>query len=143
MLNGCEHYGWGATFPALVMRNLIGFREIGNPLPGEVTPPPPDRDGFILAPALPPSMFAVGRTYGITNLRGFGVRVDVHYTVKAEGRLDVRLDWAADDGGALRLSVRDAAGRVVAEAGGAAARGALSFAAENGALYYVTWEGPS
>ena len=27
---GCENYGWGATFPTLLIRNMIGFREVNN-----------------------------------------------------------------------------------------------------------------
>ena len=141
ILNGCEHYGWGATFPALVIRNLIGFREPGDTLPpGEATGHAGrerETKGFVLAPALPPSMVEVGRTYGITNLRCCNCRVDVDYMVMAGDRLDARLIWSLDTNGTL--VVRDQAGAVVADSGSPAREGSLAFEAVNGAVYHVTW----
>mgnify|MGYP005834327511 CR=1 FL=1 len=148
ILNGCEHYGWGATFPTLAIRNLIGFREMSNrPQPDAASgaveasaspaQPSAETQGFILAPALPASMFETGKTYGITNLQCCDCCVDVHYTVKAGGRLAVRLVWALDAGGVVM--VRDQAGGIVAQSGEPVARGALTFEAVNGALYSVTW----
>jgi len=49
---GCENYGWGATLPALIVRNIIGFREAGG------------RDVFLLAPALPRTACSPSHRYG-------------------------------------------------------------------------------
>ena len=52
---GAEAYGWGATLPTLILRNIIGFREAA--------------DGFTLAPTLPTSLLAPSQSYTVTNLR--------------------------------------------------------------------------
>ncbi len=129
ILNGCENYGWGATFPTLVIRNLIGFRE----LPDSAE----DAHGFILAPALPKTFFAEGKTYGITHLRSRGCVANIHCTVKTGGRLDVRLECLLESVGVV--AVRDESGRVVAQSDGPIKSGELTFEAANGGVYTVTW----
>lgn len=130
ILNGCENYGWGATFPSLVIRNLIGFRE--DPTR---TADPTQTSGFLLAPALPEAAFTPGKTYGIRNLRYRDCRIDVRYTVAAGGRLAVRLTATRDAGGPIR--VLDQGGQSIAAAGGPGKTFVLDFPAANGAIYTV------
>lgn len=72
---GSEAYGWGATLPALIIRNIAGFREADW--------------GFILAPTLPESLLTPGRNYTVTNLSFRGARFDVTMAVRDGGLLDV------------------------------------------------------
>lgn len=133
ILDGCENYGWGATFPSLVIRNLIGFREL------KETPNDRPATGFLLAPALPATLFEPGKTYGITNLRCGDCRFDVSYTVKAEGRLAVHLICRLPPAPATIL-VQDEGGDVLAQTDGLAATHELRFEAVNGGTLQVTWE---
>jgi hypothetical protein len=77
-LRGCsaEAYGWGATLPTLILRNIVGFREEG--------------DGFTLQPALPASLRQPGRLYGVRNLNFRCCRFDVRMTVGED--LDVKIE---------------------------------------------------
>jgi hypothetical protein len=68
---GCENYGWGATFPTLLIRNLIGFREKTDL----------NKNSFYLAPALSKLMFKKGKTYGISNLGFLGIKIEVNYKI--------------------------------------------------------------
>jgi hypothetical protein len=110
LLNGCEHYGWGATMPHLAIRNVIGFRERDDAT-----------EAFILAPALPERLRRVGAAYAITNLRHRDLAFDLEYRVVSEkeitivvrpknGEFSIRL---ADDGGAAIETKREE-GAVVA-----------------------------
>jgi hypothetical protein len=123
-----------------VIRNLIGFREAGSDLSDRDEPGSDARDrrDFILAPALPPSLFEIGRTYGITNLRFRDCVLDAHFTVEGEGRLGVRLNCVLDGGG--QLQVRDQGGQVIAQAGGSGRVRELTFQCENGATHEVSWQ---
>jgi len=55
---GAENYGWGATLPTLIVRNIIGFRESDNVQKNE----------FILAPSFPADQVKAGEVYQIKNL---------------------------------------------------------------------------
>ncbi len=81
-LNGCENYGWGATLPTLVIRNIIGFREtIGS------------EDNFLLSPSLPVELLIAGKTYGISNLKWHGHIFDLNYKVRNSKELMVELKF--------------------------------------------------
>ncbi|MBZ0294042.1 MAG: hypothetical protein K8L99_15880 [Anaerolineae bacterium] len=125
ILNGAENYGWGATFPSLVIRNLIGFRE--------------GRESFTLAPMLPDSLFEVGKTYGIGDLRWWDMTFDVDYSVQPEGELDVRLDCRLRRPGVV--IVKDADGTVVTQHDQPERNIELTFRAVNGAVYTVSVSG--
>lgn len=88
--NGAECYGWGATFPTLLIRNLLGFRERG--------------DGFELCPVLPKRLLVPGRRYAFRGLSWRGRSMDLEMEV-AEGPLlvarllegsDRTAEWIAD-----------------------------------------------
>jgi hypothetical protein len=125
---GCENYGWGATLPTLVIRNIIGFREDDDL----------EADGFILAPALPSPMFQSGKTYGLTNLRYRNSRSDVLYEVKDDGKLLVHLTCQLTVAAVVRVT--DESGQVVTQTTDSAHMANLLFEAVNGAMYTITIE---
>ena len=90
---GCENYGWGATFPTLLIRNIIGFREVNDN----------SKKSFYLAPALSEILFEAGNTYGIRNLDYQGIKIDVDYILDSENKLVVKLIFKSGD--KIRLSV--------------------------------------
>jgi hypothetical protein len=113
--SGGENYGWGATFPTLVIRNLIGFRE------GE--------NGFVLAPSLPPTLFEIGKQYGITNLRWQDFRFDVSYEVLSGEKLRIRLTSQSP----TAVTITDENGNVIAQGSGQ-----LTFEAANSGVHRVS-----
>jgi len=133
ILDGCENYGWGATFPSLVIRNLIGFRELEEAADGCPA------TGFLLAPTLPAALFETGKTYGITNLRCGDCRFDVRCTIQAGGRLAIHLTCHLPPA-PLTITVRGEEGSVLAQAGGLAVTHELDFEAANGGTLRITWE---
>lgn len=121
ILSGAEHYGWGATFPALVIRNLIGFRE--------------GRTAFTLAPMLPDSLFEVGKTYGVSDLRWWDMTFDVAYTILPDNALEVRLNCRLLRPGVVM--VKDAAGESIATHDQPERHTDLNFRVRNGEVYTV------
>ncbi|MBK8021955.1 MAG: hypothetical protein IPK19_11155 [Chloroflexi bacterium] len=80
---GCENYGWGATMPTLLIRNLIGFREDTST----------DAMQFILAPTLPQALLAGSKRYRGCNLHYRDATFDVDLTVRSEDSLEVTLTF--------------------------------------------------
>ena len=66
---GCECYGWGATMPTLIVRNIIGFREIEDT--GGT------RREFCAGSGNTNQTGHTRKVYGIDNIRFRGTRVDV------------------------------------------------------------------
>jgi hypothetical protein len=120
---GAEHYGWGATLPAMIIRNVIGFREQGD---GAA------KEAFLLAPALPPALMQPGRTYGIRNLHFRGTRNEVRYQILGGDRLTVRLTSRGARG---PIRIRDEAGALIASG-----PEEVRFEARNGAVYEVAFQ---
>jgi hypothetical protein len=56
---GGENYGWGATLPMFIIRNIIGFREA----------PGLSSDSCIIAPCIPPLLMKAGKSYSISDLK--------------------------------------------------------------------------
>jgi len=79
---GGENYGWGATLPMFILRNILGFRERPSGPPGE----------FVLAPTLPPMLAEEGKTFTVKNLRCRRKTFDVSCRVLAGGRLAVTIE---------------------------------------------------
>jgi hypothetical protein len=100
---GCEGYGWGATLPALIIRNIIGFRE--------------DLDlekmEFSLAPSFPAEMITVGKTYGITNLAFRGTVNDVEYLVGTDSTIQIMVR-SRSVSGKLPIRAKDENGKTLA-----------------------------
>jgi mannosylglycerate hydrolase MGH1-like protein len=120
---GCENYGWGATLPLLIVRNIIGFREFDAA----------QESAFRLAPALPKELLKSGEAYGITNLRFRTTKTDLEYQVDDSTRLTVKLKMRGEF---KQLTVRDASGKVLASSR-QANQAAVSFSAANGKVYTV------
>jgi len=138
ILNGCENYGWGATFPTLVIRNIVGFREIygTGDVGAQYIAPQGDVNGFILAPALPETLFEAGKTVGITNLRWRDVRADVEYSPQAANKISIRLKLRLES--PRSVTITDEAGNVVVGAGLRPAQTIdIAFEGENGGVYRV------
>lgn len=124
---GAENYGWGATLPTLVIRNILGFREVKGSR----------NDEFLLAPQLPASLLDAGKTFGITNLKFRGLRTGLTYESLGSSRLAITLLPAEPM--AKRMTVRDQAGRVLASTN-IATSASLRFDGTNGNVYTVTLE---
>jgi hypothetical protein len=123
---GGENYGWGATLPTLIIRNVIGFREFDDPM----------KDEFRLAPALPAALLIPGRRYGITNLGFRNRRFDVIYKVETGGLLKVEVTMRLPRLG--ELQVRDTGGKVIATARPRLDRVDLEFDGVNRQIYIVS-----
>lgn len=121
---GCENYGWGATLPTLIVRNVIGFREA----------PMFDPNRFTLAPALPSEFLAAGKRYGCDNLRFAHGTARVSYTVQDRDTLTANLELSLTT--RCAVTVRDAAGAVVSTSAQEYTH-ELTFAAGNGQVYSV------
>jgi hypothetical protein len=123
---GCENYGWGATFPTLLIRNIIGFRENLDKV---------DSNEFHIAPALSPILFKEGKSYGISNLSYRGTKTDLNYTIKPNGKLEVALNCKSDK--EIKLIVKDEKGKVMASSKSFGKTQNIKFKGLNYELYNV------
>lgn len=123
---GCENYGWGATFPTLLIRNLIGFRETDDL----------ETDRFHLCPALSNELFKRGKTYGISNLSFRGIKIDVHYKLLTDDKVEIELQCKSPD--MITILVEDENGTIVAKADSYATTSAIKVVGKNYELYTVT-----
>jgi len=89
---GCENYGWGSTFPTLVTRNIIGYRENLDPF----------AEDFLLCPALPDNLVKSGQTLGMDNLSFQDKRFNVTYTLGTDGEVLTKLKGSKAESFALR-----------------------------------------
>ena len=117
--------GWGATLPALLIRNIIGFRESSNPRSSQ----------FLLAPSIPARLAKPGQTYGISNLKFRNVRTNVSYHVLDENHLEIETAWRSEY--SLKLEVKDNEGKVVASTQSHRGELSLTFKGKNGAVFLV------
>ncbi|MCP4640121.1 MAG: hypothetical protein GY851_06800 [bacterium] len=99
---GGEAYGWGATLPLYIIRDIVGFRESNGT----------DGQEFLLAPALPERLRTPGKSYAVRNLSFHGVGFAVCYEVWDANRLRVILEYESTE--PIRITVREGAGRPVA-----------------------------
>ena len=81
---GCENYGWGATFPTLLIRNIIGFRELNNE----------NIKGFVIAPALYPDLFKEDEIYKINNLNYRDIKINISYK-RTSKKVFVQLNFSS------------------------------------------------
>ena len=123
---GCENYGWGATFPTLLIRNIIGFRETTDL----------NRNSFYLAPALSELMFEKGKTYGISNLSFLGIKIDVNYKINTDDEIEIELKCKSDI--KIKLLVTDENQQVLAKSEKYLKDTGVVFNGENYKLYTVS-----
>ena len=81
---GCENYGWGATMPTLIIRNIIGFRELTNG----------NERGFSLTPSLPDSLFIQGKKYGLSNINFQDLNFSVFYIIKELNSINLEIQFS-------------------------------------------------
>jgi len=77
---GAENYGWGATLPTLVIRNIIGFREFDNN----------EGNGFFLSPSLPENLVKPGQSIGMDNLMYNESRLAIHYSLNEKNKISCK-----------------------------------------------------
>ncbi len=122
---GGEHYGWGATLPLFVIRNIFGFRETEHPA----------ASAFLLAPCLPTRFLADGGEYTISNLRFRNLTLTV--TLRATGSGDVfsTMQYSSESPVVLRMIDQTTGQQIVETPTGR--EGVLSFSGGNGTVYRV------
>jgi len=76
---GSECYGWGATIPIHIIRDIMGFREKTDS----------EDSAFILAPSLPDELMKENNLYGIRNLVFRDIVLDISIRVLDGSRLRV------------------------------------------------------
>jgi hypothetical protein len=121
---GGEAYGWGATLPLHVVRDLVGFRETEDW----------DALAFYLTPALPQRLLHPGATYTLRGLHFRDLELTIRYDVQADGRLQVQLRFGDTDERHATVQPRGESA-VLAEA--TAKSASLAFSAVNGQTYVV------
>jgi hypothetical protein len=124
--SGCENYGWGSTFPTLVIRNIIGFRDVQDPR----------INAFILAPALPDDFFKIGKSYGMRNLRYRETMADIIYTKKDGDRIDIKLTLHSEK--FLSYTVLNEQGKIIANSEKGDEATVLNFNGSNGDNYIIS-----
>ncbi|MBU4444773.1 hypothetical protein KJ656_06790, partial [bacterium] len=80
---GGENYGWGAILPALIIRNIIGYREVSNS----------DECALYLSPQIPKDYYKKGKTFGIEDLHFRDITFDVSYQIKDKNEMDINLEF--------------------------------------------------
>lgn len=125
---GGENYGWGATLPMSILRNIVGFREAEKS---------PARE-FLIAPTLPKILLQAGKEYTVRNLRYGDTKMNVRCRVKEKGEIGVTLQYQSDQPVELIVQNRDS-GKKLARSKKMKS-GTLSFQGSNGDLYVVMIE---
>jgi hypothetical protein len=121
---GGEAYGWGATLPLHLIRDLVGFRETEDW----------DAIAFYLTPALPSRLLRPGATYTLRGLRFRDLELTLRYDVQDERRLAVHLEFMNAPDPGLVVEQR---GTTEVLARTAASAGLLAFTAVNGHAYLI------
>ena len=122
---GAENYGWGATLPTQILRNIIGFRETA------------DYAGtaFYLAPAIPEKFAVVGKKYGVSNLHFRGVSANVFYQMKDAGKIKITLAFTAKKPG--EATVLNESGEDIFLTSSKKKEGKIEFEGTNGSRYLI------
>lgn len=120
-----EGYGWGALLSLLVIRYLIGFREI------ELT----NETAFLLSPGFPEGLAQTGRSYGIKGLRFRDVILDILYRVESRDILNISIIYASDKNYIMRVLDRD--GKIIYKSTEPRREAKLNFRALNKMTYKI------
>ncbi|MBU0558508.1 MAG: hypothetical protein KKG93_02825 [Bacteroidetes bacterium] len=122
---GGENYGWGATLPLYIIKNIIGFRESSHQRV----------KGFTLAPMLPKKYMQSGMNYTIRNLHYLNFTFDVTYTVQNENEFLISLKYRAST--PLSFSVLDERGKELYTLKENLMSGSFTFDGVNGNVYQI------
>lgn len=125
---GGENYGWGATLPMNIIRNIIGFRETENLSEAE----------FFLAPAIPERLLIPGKTYTITNLAFRGIKTAVTYQIKESGQVKIDLKYESPQ--PVSYIVSNRSGEVILKITEKKDSSFISFEGKNGDVYVIRFE---
>ena len=69
--------------PTLIIRNIIGFRELINE----------NDKGFSLTPSLPDSLFIQGRKYGLSNINFQDLNFSVFYIIEESNNINLEIKF--------------------------------------------------
>jgi len=121
---GAENYGWGATLPTLVIRNIIGFREFDNN----------EGNGFFLSPSLPENLVKPGQSIGIDNLMYNESRLAIHYSLNEKNKISCK--FSLETKKETIIKILNAKNEVVFNSQ-KQIKNTVSFMAKNGEVYRV------
>lgn len=117
---GSECYGWGATMPIHVIRDILGFREETD-----------SQDSvFILAPSLPDRLMVENNVYGIGNVCFRDMNLDISVRVLDGSRL--RIEITIDRPGSILIS-----NYVTGEEISSGSKRSVAFESENTSAFLV------
>lgn len=122
---GGENYGWGATLPMNIIRNIIGFRETEKLSNTE----------FYLAPAIPKRLLQPGNRYSITNLAYRGIKITVSYQIETANQIKIELQYNAPI--PIAVVVLNSRGTSIFTQKEKKAEGHISFDGVNGESYVI------
>jgi mannosylglycerate hydrolase MGH1-like protein len=122
---GGECYGWGATLPAHIIRNVFGFREAKDP----------GRLWFTVSPGIPEALFGEGKSFGLRNVHYRQRTFDLHYRCREGRKLEVSLSFSSPST-PREISVSDESGRQIPVR---ASGHQWTFDAGNYSIYRVRW----
>jgi hypothetical protein len=125
---GGENYGWGATLPMNIIRNIIGFREKESDNGSE----------FYLSPTLPKSFLTAGKQYSLKNLKYRNARLNVTSAVKKSNGLSITVHITSEN--PITASVLSERRAIVASQKKKSNDFTLQFSGENGEQYIVRTE---
>ena len=123
-----EGYGWGALTALLIIRDVIGFREI----------PLSDEMAFLLSPGLPDPLAQKGKRYGIENLRFRDITLNITYKVREGGLLGVSIKYSS--GKECAVKILDRNGKTIYEQDAFGNCGEINFLALNKMTYKVIFK---
>ena len=72
--------------PALIIRNIIGFRELDNK----------KKTGFSLSPSIPDDLLVTGKVYAISNINFQDLKLSVSYKVEHSNAIAVEIKFSTD-----------------------------------------------
>jgi hypothetical protein len=123
---GGENYGWGAILPALIIQNIIGFRELENF----------NLDGFYIAPAIPEFLYETGKIFEISDLHFRKKKFDLTYKLLDKGKnISAGLNLKTAHAG--KISIYDDNENIIFSRSSIIPDDTIYFMAENGKRYRV------
>lgn len=122
---GVEGYGWGALSTLLIIRHIIGYREIE--LSSETS--------FLLSPNFERTKIQRGQTYGVEDLHFRDITFRINYTIRSPTLMEASLRYTAENPYAIKVT--DQTGVTVYESSAEKTEGEINFQARNGMTYKI------